>query len=28
MILRARWLRRQDLPGHANAIEEELQPVF
>ena len=28
MILRARWLRRQDLPERAAAIEEELQPVF
>ena len=28
MILRARWLRRQDLPGQAIAIEEELQPIF
>ncbi|QNJ20620.1 hypothetical protein SynA1825c_02328 [Synechococcus sp. A18-25c] len=28
MILRVRWLRRQDLPGQAIAIEEELQPIF
>ncbi|QNI72946.1 hypothetical protein [Synechococcus sp. NOUM97013] len=28
MILRARWLRRRDLPGQAIAIEEELQPIF
>ncbi len=28
MILRARWLRRQNLRWQAIAIEEELQPIF